>query len=368
MKINYNVSAMVAHRSLSKNDNSLTTSLERLSSGYKINHAKDNASGLAMAKRMNAQIRSLDTANQNANDGVSAIDIAEGALSEISEMVQRMSELSVKASNGTLTDADRENINDEIQQLMSEVERVAKTTMYNGEVLLDGSFDLKGYTDDLNTKVVTYGNTVKSGEYTIDSITATITDGKIDPASFSITLGNGFPADIKTPVEVKGDSVFITNEHDFEIELQLTGDMDGSKAVKLDITGIGAMGVQIGTNEGQILDVRIPTISLRAMGLKGGDVLTEDTAKEFMDRCKQALNYVNSARSTLGAYSNRLEYTIKTLDISEENMTAAFSRIMDTDMSEEMTEYSKNTVLVQAGTSMLAQANERPSQVLQLLQ
>ena len=365
MKINYNVSAMVAHRALTQNDRSLSTSLEKLSTGYKINHAKDNASGLAMAKRMNAQIRSLDTANQNANDGVSAIDIAEGALSEITEMIQRMSELAVKASNGTMTDTDRENINDEIEQLAAEVERVAKTTMYNGEILLDGSFDLKGYTDNLTTKVITYGNNVKSGEYNIASLSATLdAKGNIDKDSFSCTLGPEFPADCVATA--KGDSVFITNGRDFEMELQVTADT--SSAVKLDITGIGAMGVQIGTNEGQLLDVRIPTISLRALGLKGGDVLTQENANDFIDRSKAALTYVNSARSVMGAYTNRLEYTIQTLDISEENMTAAFSRIMDTDMSEEMTEYSKNNVLVQAGTSMLAQANERPAQVLQLLQ
>ena len=364
MKINYNVSAMIANRSLNKSDSALSTSLEKLSTGYKINHAKDNASGLAMAKRMNAQIRSLDTANQNANDGVSAIEIAEGALSEITEMVQRMSELATKAANGTMQDDDRKIINDEITQLKDEIERVSQSTMYNGEVLLDGSFDLKGYTDNLDVKVSTYSDGVRAGDYTITSLTATLVDGVIDPDSLNCVLGPEFE---NCTASVKNDSVIISNGSDFTMELQLKDSVSGA-ALNLDITGIGAMNVQIGTNEGQTLDVRIPTISLHEMGIENSDVLTEDNAKAFMDAVSGALDYINSARSTLGAYTNRLEYTINTLDISEENMTAAYSRIMDTDMSEEMTEYSKDQVLVQAGTSMLAQANERPSSVLQLLQ
>lgn len=365
MKINYNISAMIANASLNKSDNMLTSSLEKLSTGYKINHAKDNASGLAMAKRMNAQIRSLEVANQNSNDGISAVGIAEGALQEVHDMVQRMSELATKAATATMTDADREAINNEIKQLKDEITRVSDTTMYNGEVLLNGNFDLKGYTSSPNLKVVTYSDEVRSGDYNIADISAVLdADGNIDEGSFSMTLGGDFPpgADYK----VKGDSVFITGENGFEIELQVKGAVTGSP--DLDITGIGAMGVQIGTDEGQVLDIRIPSINLRSMGLDKVDVLTQDNALEFMENVKGALQYVSNARSTLGAYQNRLEHTISTLDISEENMTAAYSRIMDTDMAEEMSEYSKNQVLVQAGTSMLAQANERPAQVLQLLQ
>lgn len=367
MKINYNASAMIAHRSLTQSDNALSNSLERLSSGNKINHAKDNASGLAMAKRMNAQIRSLETANQNSNDGISAIQIAEGALNEITEMIQRMSELAVKASNGTITDEDRKNIDAEVQQLKGEVERVAQTTMYNGEVLLDGSFDLKGYTDNKDVKIVTYSDDVRAGaDFSITGLTAILdADGNIEDG-FSLTLsGADFPADCE--YTKKGDSIIVSNDKDFSIEFQIKASVSGVD-ITPDITGIGAMGLQIGTNEGQMLDVRIPTISLRAMSLEKADVLTEKSAKDFIDCAKEALKYVSSARSQLGAYTNRLEYTTKTLDVSEENMTAAYSRIMDTDMSKEMTEYSTNQVLVQAGTSMLAQANERPSQILQLLQ
>ena len=366
MKINYNVSAMIANNALNRSDNMLSTSLEKLSTGYKINHAKENASGLAMAKRMNAQIRSLDTATQNSNDGISAIGIAEGALQEVHDMIQRMSELATKAATGTMTDEDRIAIDNEINQLKDEIVRVSDSTMYNGEVLLNGNFDLRGYTDNENVKVITYGDYVKSGDYEITALTATFdSKGNIDKDSLSVTLGAGFPSDVE--VTSSGDSVFIKNDNGFEMELQIKQPVSG-ESVALDITGLGAMGVQIGTNEGQVLDVRIPTLNLRSLGIDKVDCKTQENAEEFMERVKGALQYVSNARSTLGAYENRLDHTVKTLDLSAENMTAAYSRIMDTDMAKEMSEYSKNQVLVQAGTSMLAQANERPAQVLQLLQ
>ena len=145
MRINYNVSAMISNNALTNNDNLLTKSLQRLSSGYKLNNAKDNPAGLAMAKRMNAQIEGISVAGQNASDGVSIIETADGALSEVSDMLQRMNELAVKASNGTMTQEDREIIQSEIAQLKSEITRVADTTEFNGQKLLNGEFARKGY-------------------------------------------------------------------------------------------------------------------------------------------------------------------------------------------------------------------------------
>lgn len=365
MKINYNISAMVANSALQKNDGALGNSLEKLSSGLKINHAKDNASGLAMARRMNAQIRSLEVANQNSNDGISVIEIAEGALQEVEDMVQRMNELAIKACNGTIEDTDRKAIDDEIKQLKEEIERISKATMYNGQVLLDGSFDVKGYTDNLDLKVTTYSDEVRSGEYTIDSLTAVFVDGKLDPDQCSFTGGTGFPADSKATFE--NDSLVVEGANGFKMEFMIKQDMSASN-INIDVTGLGEMRMQIGTNEGQELDVRISAISLRTLGIEGYDCLTKENSEKFLDRMDIAISYINDARSKLGAYQNRLEHTVNTLDVSEENMTAAYSRIMDVDMAEEMTEYTKNNVLVQAGTSMLAQANERPSSVLQLLQ
>lgn len=372
MKINYNVSAMVAHTNLNQNDNALSSSIERLSSGLKINHAKDNASGLAMAKRMNAQLRSLEVANQNANDGISVIEIAEGALTEIEEMIQRMNELAVKACNGTMTDNDREAINAEVSQLKNEIERISETTMYNGSVLLNGDYDVKGYTDNPDLKVTTYSDSVVTGNYKINSLSiAYDADGNIDPAATNIALGDNFP----TGAHVEGleeDRFFVKAPGGFEIEYRFNSSASApltiNAPINIDITGLGSMGIHVGTNEGQELDVRISTISLRTLGLENKDVCTLDNASEFLDQIKKSLDYINTARSNLGAYQNRLEHTVATLDVTDVNMTAAYSRIMDVDMAEEMTEYTKNNVLVQASTSMLAQANERPSSVLQLLQ
>ncbi|MBR5761039.1 MAG: flagellin FliC3 [Lachnospiraceae bacterium] len=396
MRINYNVSAMVANGALANNDKALSNSIERLSSGLKINHAKDNASGIAMAKRMRAQIRSLETANQNSNDGVSVIEIAEGALSEIEEMIQRMNELAVKACNGTMSDEDRAFINDEIKQLKEETERIANTTMYNGSVLLNGDFDVKGYTNVDDLKVSTYSDDVRSGDYVITSIAATLDDEgnvivdkvknlKSDGTKYDDTLeddamvpapddmklkmqfGAGFENPDNLKYTAKGDTIILTGEKGFEMEFQVRKNLNETN-VKVDITGLGAMNVQIGTGEGQELGVRISAINLRTLGIEKFDCTTKEKSEEFLGQMNDSLLYINRARSRLGAYQTRLEHTISTLDISEENMTGAYSRIMDADMADEMTEYSKNQVLVQASTSMVAQANERPSSVLQLLQ
>lgn len=368
MKINYNISAMIANNALSKNDTALSRSIERLSSGLKINSAKDNASGIAMAKRMNAQLKGIETAEQNSQDGISVIQIAEGALNEVQEMLQRMSELAVKASNGTMTDNDRTIINNEITQLKAEIERVSETTMYNGEILLNGDFDLKGYTDTTNVKVVTYSDNVRSGNYSITSLTTAFdADGNLDPANCSITLGTEFP--VGATAKFSEDAVYITGSNSFSMELQITKETAFTgQAVNIEVTGLGSMGIQTGTNSGQELDVRIAQINLRSLGIKNGDCLTEESSQKFITQVQSALTYVSEARSRLGAYENRLDYTVGNLDVSAENMTSAYSRIMDVDMAEEMTYYSTAQVLVQAGTSMLAQANERPSSVLSLLQ
>lgn len=383
MKINYNVSAMIANAALQKNDKSVASSLERLSSGLKINHAKDNASGLAMAKRMNAQIRSIEMANQNSNDGVSVIEIAEGALQEVEDMVQRMNELAVKACNGTMSDEDREYVNDEIEELKKEIDRISGATMYNGQVLLDGSFDAKGYTSNINLKVTSYSTDVRSGDYTINSLSLhfdsegklvtpemAAEDPSLDPCYINLRTGTTagcFPEGCKTTFF--DDKIMVEGDGGFSMEFRVTDLTDRVYyGVNVNITGLGGMKMQIGSNEGQELDVRIMTISNRTLGIEKLDVKTYENAHEFLDQMTDAIKYINEARSKLGAYQNRLEHTISTLDVSEENMTGAYSRIMDVDMAEEMTEYTKNNLLVQAGTSMLAQANERPSSVLQLLQ
>ena len=374
MRINYNVSAMLSNNALSTNDDLLSKSLERLSSGLKINHAKDNPAGLAMSKRMNAQIEGLSVANQNASDGVSIIEIADGAMTEISEMLQRINELSVKAANGTMSDTDRATVQDEVKQLKEEITRISDVTEFNGQKLLNGEYDLKGYTNKQEVKVNYYSTDVPVKEYTIKSIPLTKdADGNI-VLDGDVTFGDGFP-DAKTlKTELKDDLLTITGENGFEMRLDVSGTLNGAQTgttvqdLKINATGIGAMRLQIGANEHQVLEVNIPAVSLQNMGIKNVDVSTAEGADDAIDRVDGAIKYVSSVRGRLGAFQNRLESTINSLDITSENMTSAYSRIMDVDMAEEMTSYTTYQILAQAGTSMLAQANERPSQVLQLLQ
>ncbi len=404
MRINYNVSAMLANNKLANNDSLLAKSLERLSSGLKINAAKDNPAGLAMAKRMNAQLENLSVATQSAGDGVSIIETADGAMSEISEMLQRMNELAVKAANGVESDNDRKVIQEEVKQLTEAITQVAENTEFNGQRLLNGEFSLKAYVQgNLDVKVSSYTKEVTAKEYTITNLTIKKNPNSsgdsdkyiIDNIDTDLSQG-GFPKG--TTATMKDNLVIIQAEGGFEMKLDLTDlitknetalengtavDATNGKDLVIDATGIGAMILQVGANEGQTLAVDIPRISLREMGLdnlcirkkeedgKGLwtlDVGTEESATEAIDRIDGAVHFISSVRGTLGAYQNRLESTINSLDITTENMTAAYSRIMDVDMAEEMTNYTTYQVMTQAATSMLAQANERPAQVLQLLQ
>ena len=376
MKINYNVSAMIANNALTLNDNKLADSLQKLSSGMKIANAKDNPSGLAMARKMNAQIESLKTAGDSTNDGISIVETADGVLSEVQEMLQRMNELAVKASNGTMTSVDRGVVQEEISQLKQEVTRVAQTTQFNGQNILDGSFDLKGYATvdgatDTNVKVSSYSDQVTSGSVAINGLLCSYnaTTNTVSGAAVTSISANGktYNASDLT-VTSAGDIVTLSAKDGMSIQLQVDKLLTGTQTCNLELTGKGTMSVQVGANEGQTLDMRIPEISLSNMGITNTDVSSEDSAKEAINQIKDGLQYISDVRSRLGAYQNRLEHTDNSLDITTENMTSAYSRIMDVDMAEEMTVYSTQQVLSQAGTSMLAQANKRPSEVLQLLQ
>lgn len=383
MIINYNVSSMIANNALKRNDMALSKSLERLSSGYKINHAKDNAAGLAMARRMNAQLKGVSTAGDNAGDGISVIEIADGALSEVHAILQRMNELAVKGANGTLADTDRAMIDEEVQALKAEIDRIGETTQFNGQNLLDGTFDLKGYTDKDGVKIEYYSDTMEFGEYKLNGLEATFDEeGKLTEVNItSITCPNndvlenidGNPTMFETSLFY--DELTITAKDGFEIKLTVSNpDPAQAGAAQdlgdfvLDLTGMASMTLQVGANEGQTLEVRIPPVTQKNIGVLHTNTLTQDSSTEAINEIADAINFVSKIRSDLGAYQNRLEHTTVNLDTTFENMTSAYSRIMDVDMATEMTNYSSLQVISQAATSMLAQANERPSQVLQLLQ
>ena len=395
MKVNYNVSAMVANNALQRNDKLLSESLGRLSSGLKITNAKDNPSGLAMSRRMNSQIEGLGVANNTSKDAISIVQVADGSLSEIHEVLQRMSQLAIQASNGTLTDSDREAIQSEVTLLKEEIERMAETTQFNGQSILDGSFDYRGYATvgndpstaetNPNVKMVSYSDIVEAGSYQISGIDVSFMNltGTTGVDKKGIFFENGSESNISVKkiledgsmvdympngmtATVNEDVLTLQDATGKKIQLQIDETFSGS--VNLELTGTGAMTMQVGANEGQTLDIRIEKISLTTLGLYNVDVSNETGAREAIESVKNAITQISGIRSRLGAYQNRLEHTVSNLDITVENMTAAYSRIMDVDMAEEMTTYSTQQVLSQAGISMMAQANERPSQVLQLLQ
>ena len=621
MRVNYNISSIIARNALNNNDMRLAASTQRLSSGYKINSAKDDAAGLAISRKMNAQIKSLQQANRNANDGLSVVNTADGAMSEMHDILQRMNELSIQAANGTNADTDREQIQLEIDQLVQELDRIADTTQFNAQNLLDGSFAYKGYTNAENVKVMSYGDGVQSGIYAIDhltyyhyedkttyydistkettdasgatsttiakSATKVITDDRYQAKSADeiqnalmgttsisafrnnykqeyekiITDGSGemkaFEEGVRVTLEEQ--NIVLKGNNDFEVKLRLndnnhkdknvtddivsttttvstittdcyrniavttkdggnrynirelnfaqetdaagqkvdkkkgdaydgegtdiytsskevglrdleedfadlfkeqypdcdvnvvsisydktanppcfnmeisakdkkTGDpvkFDGNgkiaasgnatykmklelyqekdtngvvkekktldnylysttettktkydvgeqgdmkNSITLDLTGMGPMRFQVGANEGQVIEVEIPALNAVNLGVDGLDISTEDAATAAIDIVGKAINQLSAVRAKIGAYANRIEHTITNLDTTEENMTASYSRIMDVDMATEMTEYSTMQVLVQASTAMLSQANERPQQVLQLIQ
>jgi len=372
MKINSNIQGMITQSILSSNEEKLSKSTQKMSSGYKINRAKDNPAGMAISNKMRAQLSSLDRANKNANNGRNVIQIADGALNEIESMLQRMNELSIKASNGTLTEDDRNAVQEEMTQLSSEITRISKSTEYNSKTLLDGSQDLKAYTDSNTVSVRSYNTLFATGAYTVNTdgnggVTLLDKDGNSVDATSEITeykdkAGN-----------TTGYSTKLTLNDGSEITIDSKG-TGASTGVKIDAGGYGGMKIQVGAEERQELQIVIPEVSLKSLGLEDLDgnlridCSTDKGAKEAIDMVSKAIDYVSRARSKIGAYQNRLEHTIANLDVTTENLTESYSTIKDIDMAEGMVEYTQLQVLVQAGTSMLAQANEEPQQALQLLQ
>lgn len=381
MRINYNQSAILANSCLNRTDKNLSNSMERLSSGFKINHAKDNPAGYAISNRMSAQIGGLGVAKANTNDGISVVETADGAMSEISSMLQRMSELAVQAGTDTVSDDDRAVIDSEIQQLKKEITRIANDTEFNGQPLLNGNFDLKGYTDNENVKVSYYSEEVNVAKYDLDFAGLITNNGDGSYSVDNSILKTAFPGVEGLKSEYNGSILKITGDGNFDLRLDVKDGENFSEKVNIDITGIGAMKIQAGANEGQEISIRIQEISLKKFGLddlKFTPDLDDDgnpiegssaaNAQKGIAAIKDAMSYLSEARAKLGAYQNRMEHNTTNLDVSSENMTASYSRIMDVDMAEEMTIYSTQQILSQAGISMLSQANQLPEKVLQLLQ
>ena len=374
MKVNSNVQAMFAQSILSANEEKMAKSTQKMSSGYKLNRAMDNPAGMAITNRMRAQLSSLERATKNSKNAINAIQTAEGALSEIESMLQRMNELSIQGSNGTMSSSDRLAIQEEVDQLVSEINRISKNTTYNSQNLLDGTQDLKAFSrPSKNISVRNYNELMDVGKYEIsvgaDGLVTSLTkDGAtIDIAAQEVV--EFVDKDGKTT----GYSTKIHTANGAELTFETKGD-SGATDVELDITGYGGMKIQVGAEEGQEIQVVIPEVSLRTLnfvdldGNRTLDLRTEEGATKAISQIASAIDYVSAARSKLGAYQNRIENTVTNLDVTTENLTESYSTIKDIDMAEGMVEYTTLQVLIQAGTSMVAQANEQPQQALQLLQ
>lgn len=374
MKVNSNVQAMFAQSILSANEEKMAKSTQKMSSGYKLNRAMDNPAGMAITNRMRAQLSSLERATKNSKNAINAIQTAEGALSEIESMLQRMNELSIQGSNGTMSSSDRLAIQEEVDQLVSEINRISKNTTYNSQNLLDGTQDLKAFSrPSKDISVRNYNELMDVGKYKIsvgaDGLVKSLTkDGAtIDIAAQEVV--EFVDKDGKTT----GYSTKIHTANGAELTFETKGD-SGATDVELDITGYGGMKIQVGAEEGQEIQVVIPEVSLRTLnfvdldGNRTLDLRTEEGATKAISQIASAIDYVSAARSKLGAYQNRIENTVTNLDVTTENLTESYSTIKDIDMAEGMVEYTTLQVLIQAGTSMVAQANEQPQQALQLLQ
>lgn len=374
MKVNSNIQAMFAQSILSANEEKMAKSTQKMSSGYKLNRAMDNPAGMAITNRMRAQLSSLERATKNSKNAINAIQTAEGALSEIESMLQRMNELSIQGSNGTMSSSDRFAIQEEVDQLVSEINRISKNTTYNSQNLLDGTQDLKAFSrPSKNISVRNYNELMDVGKYKISVgagglVTSLTKDGAtIDIAAQEVV--EFVDKDGKTT----GYSTKIHTANGAELTFETKGD-SGATNVELDITGYGGMKIQVGAEEGQEIQVVIPEVSLRMLnfvdldGNRTLDLRTEEGATKAISQIASAIDYVSAARSKLGAYQNRIENTVTNLDVTTENLTESYSTIKDIDMAEGMVEYTTLQVLIQAGTSMVAQANEQPQQALQLLQ
>lgn len=496
MRINHNISALKANTQLQRTNTAMEASIERLSSGYRINRAADDAAGMAISQKMKTQIRGLEQASRNASDGISVIQTAEGALAEVENMLQRMRELSVQAANGTNTDEDREAIQNEIDQLNAEIDRISETTEFNTKNLLDGNVDRKSYSNNSKVKLISQSDNVASKDYKVtvneigtkayitgsgvgdfpvsaenagviclngqelciqagdslsqvytalrdlgDIVNVNVFAGTVgdNGSQETVALEDGAPltfeaknygsaesvriysdntnlldllgltsptmnpagdttdgdeeetlksygTDAKVTLDLeegsvsafedtatyaaKGNKVTITDKDGFEMELEVEeGALDTNEGVAaITVLDEGPITLQVGANEYQTILVSIPEVSSVTLGTDGINIGTEAGASRAIGTLDDAINKVSSIRAKLGAYENRLDHAINNLDTTGENMTESLSRIEDVDMAEEMSNYTQKNVLAQAGTSMLAQANQQPQTVLSLLQ
>lgn len=407
MIINHNMASLNTLNSLNANNTTMQKSLAKLSSGLRINTAADDAAGLAISEKMRGQISGLDQASSNAQDSISLLQTAEGALDESTSILQRMRELAVEASSDTLTDSDRTDIQSEFDELIEEIDRIAQTTQFNTKNLLDGSMSEvnKSVTANVSTNTSLNANTLAASTLTSltdasgnslgieagDTISLNyVKDGALQTTSFTVTtattLGDLDTGDFTLATATTGTLTATaatggTTSAIYGITYTVT-DSDGDKRSTVsdtlssftqttaanDLRADGSATVLIGANTGQNLNISIDAMDASSLGVKNLTVTSQTAAEVAISVIDTATSMVSAARGKMGAEENRLEHTINNLTTSSENITSAESRIRDVDMAAEMAEYTKLSVINQAATAMLAQANQQPQQVLQLLQ
>ena len=406
MRIQHNIMAMNAYRNYANNTSALSKNLEKLSSGYKINRAGDDAAGLAISEKMRAQITGLDKAQDNAKDGISLVQTAEGALTEVHDMLNRMYELAEQSANGTFEDGtDRKQLQKEVNQLKSEINRIADSANFNGIKLLDGSMFANG-----TTSIRAVASTNKASvdvSITADSVFDSA--GKRSELTFKLsavssTAQDGAEVNENGEVTIKLKKKTLYTAEDIQA-LLAKASATGAKVSKdtleaaqnATVTGAGIgkatnttawtslakttngaaqanqgepLTLQIGDTSDSFnqLKVGIKDCHIDALGLTDMKIGDQTSAGAALDKIKSAINYVSDVRGTLGATQNRLDHTINNLSVMQENIQDAESTIRDTDVADEMMAYTKNNILIQSAQAMLAQANQVPQGVLQLLQ
>ena len=398
MRINTNLNAMTALNSATKNTALAGSSMEKLSSGLKINKAADNATGLAISEKMRSQIRGLDQASQNTQDGISVVQTAEGAIEEVGNIVQRMRELAVQGANETNTGSDRAKISEELTQLHEEIDRIAESTQFNGKDLLNGANTIRvenGHKIDQaangnaqNKVIIDIQDGFDFDDLTDDDLKVKVNGGAIsitgtNPSKYGISATNINTADNKVK---NGGVISITDSNGKSIKFTVndTNGIDFSNDVVLEKLGTTTTNIsgkeislQVGANtsDSQTLKVKIENVSTDSLGLEK-DTITKmakegkkgtDASNDMIKSLDKALERVNTSRANLGAMQNRLETTASNLTTSNENLTAAESRIRDVDVAEEMMNLSKLNLINQAAQAMMSQAKSQPEGVMQLL-
>ena len=419
MIVQHNLTAMNSNRMLGITTNSVAKSTEKLSSGYNINRAADDAAGLSISEKMRRQIRGLTQASANAQDGISAVQTAEGALAEVHDMLQRMDELATKAANGTMSQSDRQNVQDELDQLLTEVDRVAETTKFNETYLLKGTTNTSDgkVTNYLSAKTAGINGQFRSEDN--NRVLNADTKTSVNKATFKLdddewtkikNLKAGDTYDIGGTVYTLVSAESVSAVSDTQIAYSAKGTVKVTTQLVSKMTQALTKANKIGSDNGKAgsvaafnaeklsweitkatvqvvaslsislhvgadstatnkIDLQIDKMNTRGLGIEGLKVTgtSAQNATFAIDAIADAINRVSNQRSALGAVQNRLEHTIKNVDNVVENTQSAESAIRDTDMATEMVKFSNNNILQQAGQSMLAQANQSNQGVLSLL-